>query len=351
MLVDWLSCSLPWDGQPIASQEFAVPFGSQIMKPTRIKPTRVKTSASDSIMVFATTNRIHFDGNPVKFLTGQNVCGTLDIPKLLRHLVLALEPVYQFSQSNLFMDALHRLDVKLHRVDLTCHYSVGNTDDDTNIWLRACAETATVDRRNRGLLAPAFLSVGWGFRQAEQVDNPKKSGGSRHGNFKFYNKHLELKKRPPNVDDKTLEVITSYTCGKVRAEACFRSPALKHRGLTKLSCWGPETPYQLFNEWIERMDMKTNVELLDNIEENMPRKLRGTYFMWKSGVICKERMSHNTFYSHRRELKKFDIDIAIPPREPKGRSIVLVDIMTAKPTEEPALYEMLRKPSGLRLVA
>ena len=83
--------------------------------------------------------------------------------------------------------------------------------------------------------------------------------------------------------------------------------------------------------------MTEQIKLSNKILLNMPVKLRSTYTLWSEGHDLRSLMSMSTYYRHRKDLKKFGINIDLRPETSnKSNNVIpLIRILEAKPAEIP----------------
>lgn len=334
MLIDWLSFSLPYHAAKVFSQQFEKAWDSDLIIPKRINSHTVEGSYSSSVRVVCAGGRMEFSGNPVKFFTGQNVVGSADLQELVLLTYEAMLITCNIPDCKIARQALMDGDVNLTRVDVTDHWEVG-TDDDVRVFLKAVGERASIHKRGRGHFNSDFCSVGWGF--GNDFTNGEKVNGSRRSTLKFYNKFEELKKHHMTCPLTIRNLLTKWVEGKVRVEACFRGMELRRLGYKTAKEWDEEAPRALLNTFLERLVMPDQIVLLEENVADMPRAYRMTYETWKQGLDVKSMMAKNTFYTHRRKLLEFGVDIGVSPvdRKQAGRVIHLIKVLEAKPVECP----------------
>lgn len=342
MLIDWLSFDLPYVAARVFSQQFEKPWDSDIITPKRIAAHRVEGSYSTWIQVIAADGRLTVSGNPVKLFSGQNIIGSADLQELVlltyEYVLLACNIPDCQEARKAILDG----DVNITRVDVTDHLDVG-TDDDVRVFLQALGDRATITKRGRGHFNSDFCSVGWGF--GNDLSNGEKRNGSRRSTLKFYNKLEEVKRRPMTCPDRVRQLLLEWVEGKVRVEACFRGMELKRLGYKSSKDWDEGTPRVLLDTFLTRLVVPDQVTLMEDVTAEMPRALRGTFEIWRSGSDVKSLMAKNTFYRHRRQLLEYGIDISLRPQEPEkqGRVLHLIEILRATPAQFPneAVYSEL----------
>ena len=82
--------------------------------------------------------------------------------------------------------------------------------------------------------------------------------------------------------------------------------------------------------------MNNNFKLDDKLLDSLPRRLRTYYKLWLHGEDLRQEMTKPTFYRVRRELKEYDIDIALVRDVEKPVEVVpLIKILEAQPVGIP----------------
>lgn len=342
-MIDWLTIYIPYHGPNLGEQEVLHDTRTGEMRLGRFRAVHARASNSATMMVQVVANEMLLSGNPVKFLSGQNVFGTSDIWKLSKCIYECMIKFLELPDCVVAQNALRHGNVKITRVDCTYHYHVG-TDEDVNTWLRAMSECTNVRYRGRGHFDPLMASLIYGLR----IKEGQKPKGSAYSSFKFYNKHFELKKNPPNVPEDILDRCFNYSYGMVRGEALFRAKELKKTGHDLLKNWDRFTCYSLHKRWVDRMDITGNVELLTNVEDELPRSLRSTYRLWRNGEDLLELMHRATFYRHRKALLEYGIDISASRvrNDDDVRVFPVVEVLQARPVnpeqEEQIFWEIVK---------
>ena len=332
-MIDWLSFSLRYDGPGFGLQYWKREGWEAPLEPAGTRHLRVEGSWSSSIGVRSIGGRLYITGNPVKWLTGQNVVGTNDIRRLVELMYYGV-----IGRLNL-PDCLHaerdlrRGSARLTRVDCTFAYDVG-TDEEVVSWLEAMGRACHVRYRGRGHFDPGMCSLMYGLTQAEGL----KVKASRRSTFKFYNKYLEMKVpgHAPTCPPEFRDTLDGIALGTVRGEACFRALELERLGKSVVRKWDETTAYGLHRSWIDRMEMADQVELESETVEALPRKLKAAYHLWKSGVDVRTVMSRASFYEKSRDLREHGIDISVPcePASEPVKIIPVLRILEAKPIDE-----------------
>lgn len=359
-MIDWLDYEFPYRAKEVVDLTLRQKFGETIPTDRWIRGTQIEGSWSGKIMVRAVGGTMKISGNPVKFLTGQNVVGINCVRTLARETYK--EVIAQTGGE--IPDCLHARralwndEFEIKRVDCTFHYNVGS-DEDVTAWLAAAEESATVKNRGRGSYRAKEQTLYFGISR----DENGKLKGSRRSAFKFYNKRAELDRHKMTCNHVYHDKLREIATGIVRAEATFRSLELRnlfyspedgkvyrapepqgYSSLEHFKNWKLTTPYDLHKRWIDAMNMPESVRLRADDEHALPRRLLSTYLHWKTGQIMQDVLSQSTFYRHRADLMEYGIDIALPPRDLRredGETVVpVLRVIQAEPVDETDYEEL-----------
>lgn len=306
-MIDWLSFNIGYEGPPVGSVMLKRDLRTKEYEQLPPRPAMVEGSYSSKISVQVIGQRMYISGNPVKWLTGQNVCGSNDIHALLvasyEGVCAALDlPDCQRARRDLKSGA-----ARLTRVDCTFSYKVG-TDDDVVAWLAAMENACTVRYRGRGHFDSGMCSLMFGLTGVEG-GKPK---ASRRSTFKFYNKAREMMVHRPKCSDELFRKLWNDVLGCVRGEALYRGLELKTLGYDVARKWNKDTAYMLHKRWVNRMEMTEGYKMKSEKEIEMPRQHQAVYHLWRSGVDVRGMVSRTSFYRHRKYLMSQGIDISLP---------------------------------------
>jgi len=341
-VIDWVSFSLPYDGPPVGVQYLKRETWDAPIEPAFSKPVKLEGSYSSSLTAHAIGGRLYISGNPVKWLTGQNVLGTNNLRLLITETLDRVIDRLRLFECPRMLQALRDGNVNLTRVDCTFSYRVGSNSD-VVLWLEAMEHACHVRFRGRGHYSQAMCCLTYGMTMKEGAAPT----ASRRSIFKFYNKWQEMGEHPPTCDHVLGEQLREKVWGTVRGEACYRGIELKRLGKERLSAWNACTALELHRDWVEKMEMAETYELKHQEQQNLPRRLQATYRLWKNGETMKELLSKSTFYEHRRHLLEHGIDIAnscpAPDKNWKGRVIPIIRVLEAKPIAEERDEELFWK--------
>lgn len=330
-MIDWVSAVLTFPHHEVIHGGGVIYInedGSEsrpIAKKRQVEGSHSAKCAIQSDMKGELGQAIYISGSP-KFLQGHNLFGT-DNPcvlaaymaeKVLKTLGLPVDPFR--------MARWKRGDgVKLTRVDCTYMLDVGS-EMNASAWLEAAAASANMKYRGRGENRSGTLYFG---------------KHSRRWALKLYKKFVEINSRskshalPETIEQR--ENLLEYARGTVRAELTLQSMELKRRFLSDGKNWNPDTAYQQWEFAMKTLEISSNLALRDDQSEKLPRKLRGTYSLWKQGQDMHSLLSRPTFYRHRRELLAYQIDIASRPVVAGASCVVpLVRYIEARPKPIPS---------------
>jgi hypothetical protein len=87
--------------------------------------------------------------------------------------------------------------------------------------------------------------------------------------------------------------------------------------------------YALFNDVVEGQSH------VDSFLE-IPGRAGELAVAWRDGADLKKRLAQNTYYRYRRELLKYNIDIAVPSNVQRLKS--RVEVITLSPAQIPPWY-------------
>lgn len=342
-MIDWLSCNFPYTGPNV--HRLVVhksAFDGSIVKKYAV-PERLEGSYSASIQIQVIGGRMYLSGNPVKFLTGQNVYGPDDLHDLTLRFYHAVCDAAGLPHCPVADEKIRKGYVALTRVDVTYHYHVG-TDEQVNVWLEAISKVAYAKYRGRGHYDSIMASVLFGVTKKEG----SKLKGSRYSSCKFYNKFRELSIHPPTCNKQTIDQLKKYIYGKVRVEVTLRAQELKRQNIDRLRKWTSQTPLEVHKEWIDKLEISRLTYLPEAVASNLPTGIATTYFAYRNGADLRSIMSRPTFYRHRKQLLEYGIDIAVPVEadEQPNKVIPVLTVLEAGAmpvdVEESMFYEILQ---------
>jgi len=314
-MIDWLTFDLPYTGPPFGWMKYSQNMTTGEIKAQFVHGDLVESSFSSKVAVRVHESRLFVSGNPIKFLTGQNVVGSDNCLMLVELMVNKILELKGMPDCLVMRRNLPHANLK--RVDCTYHYHVGS-DEEVVTWLKAMELSAHVKFRGRGHFDEGMCSLLFGVK----VMASGKKKGSQLSSFKFYNKFRELDKHPMTCPEQFREPLKMYARGKVRGEALIRTKDLLSQGkklgggslfgYSRLTSWNGDTVLKLHNNWVGKMEISSNYTARDELVDNLPRELAVTYRLWCFGEVMQNVMNRATFYRHRKRLLEYDVDISVP---------------------------------------
>lgn len=292
-LIDWLRCSWSLDECPPGLRDGAlvrVDEDGQFVREVRLR-TRIKSSET-SVGVMYHGGRLNFDGNPVKWITGQNIIGTWSMEHLFRALVEALSRILGSDCTPSSYE-----DVILTRVDLT-QMVPAETGDDAKAVVAALGGCLHSHLRKSSCYmlgeGSAWFRIKWYHKGSEIRSNKK---------------HNKIN---PQKFSQFWDTIDRFWRFEIEVHRLY----LKKKNLDKMSQWS-EKP-TLFGD--------TMLEITDNLDVSLGnadpippsvfanKKDRMMYRSWFCGDPIFEGVPHNTKYRWRRHfLQTYGIDLFLHP--------------------------------------
>lgn len=258
----------------------------------------------DSSIYLTTTpdNHLYFSGNPVKFLQGHNIFGSMDITSMVYD---CLRYINSLDDVNLNLDLFalpYVIDFsKPTRIDITQSFTVGSRARVRN-FIRAL-EFKSKTRHGRSQLSGTTLYYG---------------KNSRRWSIKIYSKADELESRKKghklpheHFSEKNIERLQKYANDLIRIELTLRGKELEKRSITTLEQLDEQKCSELYEEYMMRIEISDQIKLDDEQLINLPPVARGTYTMWRDGYDLRSILTKTSYYRHRKQLRALGIDIAI----------------------------------------
>jgi len=268
---------------------------------------------------------IQVSGNPAKWLQGHNLFGTNDLKALM---AAFFSQLYEIMAEDGLNPTIEQIDAitegryTVSRVDINETWFLKNQYD-VKAWIRAAGEKMSMPYRGKGVFSGDTLY--WGK-------------GSKYFFLKCYSKGDEINHKKSNFPDalRTPQML-EYADKSLRLELVLCSKALREWGLSEPCNWTLDKPKMLLLQVVRSLDMSNNFKLSDEILNSLPRKLRTYYKLWLYGEDLRQDMSRPTFYRVRKQLKAYDIDIALVRDIDKAADnvIPLIRVLEAEPVGIP----------------
>lgn len=304
MMIDWVTARIPLaHGTPLHGGKIQCTNGHGEIEYIVNRRLAVQGSHSSTITIrslhIGPDGEIEFSGNPVKFLKGHNLYGSTDIVALMKHTLEQIFRQLNITPSPANWSAIRAGQYAITRIDLNEMIKMGSLAD-VLAWIRATSHASRSRHKSGGILKGDTLY--WGKN-------------SRRWAMKLYAKGQEISAKghelPENLSSRA--PLTQWAQDKLRWELVLRSPELKKHELNTAVALANANFRILFDTYKSRIVLPDNRDLANNILRQLPRHLRATYSLWKSGEDLRQAMTKNTFYRHRRMLLTLGIDISVAP--------------------------------------
>lgn len=328
-MIDWFRGSIAFRHQPIKSGSVLSINPDGDIAWHVVKSFQARGSHESSLQIKSQgmdqegmANELWIDGNLSKFLQGHNLFGSRDLGALVYDTFLYLlnNDIIQYELLDSVSAEQEILNGRylVKAIDINQLYRL---EDDRSVesWLYA-AEMHASKRAGRTTSKRGTVYLGQ---------------NSRRWAIKFYNKFREMLK---NLSESNLhyERLLGWARGMLRVELRLLSKELKDKNLNFGYQFTEDVINRLFAEYVEKIEMNSNTALIDDDLTKVPRTVQATYFMWKTGVSCRELLSKTQFYRHRKILKSYDIDINFPPHNIENNNVIpLLRVVEAVPVDIP----------------
>lgn len=357
-MIDWVKAVVPVKHRVLCDGHGLVVDRDGLTRREWLTPFKVKGSYESSVTAKTQMlsdclqygTELYIDGNPSKFLQGHNVVGSDNVSFLVAETV---KRILEFDGQEIDPFSYNRIlqgDFIIHRLDINYMFELPSHSD-VRAWLQAAAVQSKLTYRGKPKCFDE--SVYWGI-------------GSQLWFAKAYDKYSEIKSGkkghalPYELQNSPL---LDYTRSKLRIElqfnpkGCARIAKLmlgkpnikKHSAFTRMieseprlkgSMITTDTVRELFNEYVGRIEMNSNVVLRPDNLDKCPSAYRGTYAAWLTGHNMRDFFeSRATFYRHRKAIKQaINVDISLPfsfDEEQVTNVVPLVRVLEAKPASIP----------------
>lgn len=325
-MIDWITGVFPFYYNDLLCDGEVLVVSPTGEVERRTLKRKVVTGSYESNITIRTRNvdelghtcEVELSGNPVKFLQGHNLFGTLDTVNLVYSALERVSHLLEVEQPLQFYDAWRLGLGTISRVDINRMYSLGSRSNVLQ-WLHSASNSS----RTRSQSAVTKGStVYW-------------NKDSRRWSVKAYSKGQEVElprnNKPGMVDFN--RYIKEWSDDKLRIELTLKSNELRRLSLHTLAEFAKIEPYDLFEEYREKLVMADQLELDFNAMSLMSTREKSVYGLWLSGVDVRNELSKSAFYRHRRALLAYGIDISIS--KPKSNVVPLVRTIVLEPASVP----------------
>lgn len=331
LMIDWLTIKIRFRHKPLDSGRITSINADGTVEFDICKKISARGTFESNTLLRSTgdidrdgyCSELLIDGNPSKFIQGQNIWGSDDVNLLV---VLWFQQICK--EFNLFYTAfdsyrLSRGCYDVNRVDINGMYKMAHQADVVS-YLIALGD-----------------SGGTKYQKAQyQRGSVYFNKGSRRWSVVFYSKHDEIKSRKkghrlefsPEIKQKLIE-LTSST---IRIESRVMSLELKDRNINtgcELVSYGIK---KLYGEYMNKLQVNGNMRISDKLAKNMPTKIRGTYELWITGLDLRSMLPRTTFFRHKKILKnEYGIDIDSGERKAGSNIVSISRVLELEPMSIP----------------
>lgn len=320
-MIDWVTAIFPYTHlKPInAGEVLSIDASGEIEWQTK-KRLSVRGSYESNLLVRTVSDsfnpatgyytQIAIDGNFIKFHQGHNLFGSDDLIGLCSETYEKLVNILSFKPKDFDYYNVYKGAYLLKRVDCTVMIELGNLLR-VEAFLYSAERCAYMKHRGQGIMTKGTLYFG---------------KHSRRWSLKMYAKGREIQAKGHTLPDAiNLPSLRSWADGKLRIELVLRSMALKEKGLHIAANWGDNTPEESLYESLESLNMSEKHTISNTDLEGLSPRLRLAYNSWLDGHDLKVILPRNTFYTYRKQLKEFGIDIAVKQGNREERAANIVD--------------------------
>lgn len=310
-MIDWLTFSIDIPHVPIRSGRLVKMTAEGELSWESPDKSFITGSFDDSIRIASTgpldrhglATQLWFDGNPIKFLQGHNVFGTDDIRALITAFLIDVIPrliSQSLTEIPLLISPLDKLlsTVVFFRIDINYSYRLGSHAD-VAPFLAAMSQSVSCRTRmathNQGTVYLKF---------------PKRR------EYKWYSKWDEAKLRsrghriklPEDAREKLLE----FAKGLIRSEVKLLSKELAEQNLNTLAAIESAQIPKIYAEYMKKLQFTERSLVTDDLASVLPSALRGTYALWRAGMVPRSILAPSTFARHKKALLSHGVNIDHP---------------------------------------
>lgn len=332
-MIDWITTVLPYTHlEPInggslisISQDLEIEWETKKQLSVRgsYESNLLLRTNENSRRLDGSYNEIFVDGNFAKFHQGHNLFGTDDLTGLVSETYHKIVSLLGLTPTDSDYQWVYGGFYPLKRVDSTMMVDLGCIDN-VEAFLYAAESSAHWKHRGQAINSKGTLYF---------------AKNSRRSSLKMYAKGKEILAKGHTLP---LELITpellAWVNSKLRIELVLRSMGLKDKNLDYGFNWRDnKTPVENLYESLESLNMSEKYTISPNNLADLSPRLRLTYNSWLDGHDLKAILPQNTFYSYRRQLKEFGIDIAVKQgnrTEPAANIVEFRKILRPQPCEQ-----------------
>ncbi len=273
-MIDWITAcvEVPESWQDI---DWAGRFGATIylapggeIKRVREEWAQLRGSWDGGISVRRGSRGWWVSGNPIKYLSGQNLSGPSDALYLLENCLCRVADALGLERASCARSG------DLTRVDTTHNFQLGSTERVREI-LRIAAITARA--RYQGAAATSHQTVYLGQHSR------------RH--------------KPSGLPADVQSAVEDASSGLLRIEVTVRGQQMTKDGTRSVLAWEDGLlAEEYYNRYWGAVELSSGCSLMPERVEGLSRGLRRTYELWLRGGDCYELLGRSQRYKARREL-------------------------------------------------
>lgn len=328
-MIDWTGFTLPLLHDPLRGGHVVSVDRDGVEEWNCPKSVRAEGSYSSSVQLRSVGGNgegmatgLSISGNPSKFLQGHNIYGSEDLRALLGEFVGRICQPFGLPAEYASRVAM-RGDFDITRLDVARSFCAGSLDR-----ARAIQSALALKSRTRqGRCQTHGGTNYWNLSKRKQYWLCK---SYIKGEELTSSKKHHLPQELPSRED-LLMACQSY----VRIEFEFFRKELEKQGCLKACDLTPEVIDRLYCEYMGKIEMNPQTNIPSEEILHLPRCIRDTYLLWKSGVDVRVGLPRTSFYRHRSELLGYGVDIALPNDGEASNVIPLFVTIQAQPVEVP----------------
>ena len=326
-MIDWVTARLPCsnsgqicDGQVVKLNA----EGSEVEWTTQTRLSLTGSHDSSISIRSLTPQTIEISGNPAKWLQGHNLFGSNDLRLLMWVFFNRLIEFYDIGLNPTIQDleGIKEGRYTVSRVDINETWLLKNRAD-VMAWIRAAGEKMSMPYRGKGVFSGDTLY--WGK-------------GSKYFYLKCYSKGDEIHGKKSNFPEALkIPQMLDYAERALRLELVLCSKALREWHINMPCVWSEDMPKMLLLTHVRGLEMSNQFMLSDDVLDALPTKLRAYYKLWLMGEDLRIDLPKRTYYRIRKELKEYDIDIALvrDVDKPVNNVVPLIRVLEAEPVGIP----------------
>lgn len=322
-MIDWLTVKIEHRHNPInAGRVIAIqPDGSiewETLKAAIVKgsfESKIQVRSAGDLDQQGRASTLMISGNPSKFLQGHNVFGSECVIDLLVETLNRIDSILEIGT----VSRLAVASAVVSRIDFTKSLEFQNIYE-AQAYIRQVSLRART-RNGRPMIKGHTLT----FQRS-----------SRRWSVVVYSKGDEIKAHPLPDDLPCKSELQAEAEKLVRVELRLRGRELQDLEMRKLEECNAQNLNAAYSEYIGRIQMSEQTKVVNELLLQITPAYRATYLMWKEGIDLASVMKTTTFYRHRKVLRSYGVDIAIPcDQEAIAEIIPIHRVINGRPHQIP----------------